>query len=405
MNFSDYYKKCYTLHSITKMDVRLLNEQGKPKLELVEHHIPAVLSDVEEEYDSILRILQKNDPHSYYYYINSYGLEFIATGIWKNSSIHGFMLIGPFLSSIPGTIFMSELLYKNKLPVSERHQLHQFYQSLTIISSNDSRKIGHLLVNICAHPHIDSQLIISDVKPQERNKEHEKRDRNENQQVIELRYKLEKKLIHLIKKGDKSGVSKILKQANSLFTLSDRIPESPIRSAKNLLLVLNTICRIAAEQGGVHPVHVHTISEKYAILIERAPNLPDLQKLFSIMVNDYCDTVIKRSKSQYSLLIKKATEYIDLHLEEPLTLQYIATILHVTPSHLSRTFKEDTNMSIIDYINDKRIEEAKLYLHQGDISITEIAFMVGYNDPNYFSRTFKKVTSLTPSQYIKMNGE
>ena len=47
-------------------------------------------------------------------------------------------------------------------------------------------------------------------------------------------------------------------------------------------------------------------------------------------------------------------------------------------------------MNIIDYINQKRIEEAKLYLQRGNISITEIAFMVGFNDLNYFSRVFLK---------------
>ena len=58
-------------------------------------------------------------------------------------------------------------------------------------------------------------------------------------------------------------------------------------------------------------------------------------------------------------------------------------------------------MNIIDYINHKRVEEAKLYLQRGNKSITEIAFLVGFNDLNYFSRVFKKFTSLTPSQYMK----
>jgi two-component system, response regulator YesN len=53
---------------------------------------------------------------------------------------------------------------------------------------------------------------------------------------------------------------------------------------------------------------------------------------------------------------------------------------------------------LIDFV---RAEEAKLYFQKGNRSVTEIAFMVGFNDLNYFSRVFKKATSLTPSQYIR----
>ncbi len=79
----------------------------------------------------------------------------------------------------------------------------------------------------------------------------------------------------------------------------------------------------------------------------------------------------------------------------------IANQIHVNPSHLSRKFKEDTGVNITEFINQKRIEEAKLYLKRGNISITDIAFMVGFNDLNYFSKVFKKLTSVTPSQYAK----
>ncbi|WP_257006129.1 helix-turn-helix domain-containing protein [Shouchella clausii] len=57
-------------------------------------------------------------------------------------------------------------------------------------------------------------------------------------------------------------------------------------------------------------------------------------------------------------------------------------------------------MNMMHYINLKRVEEAKLYL-QGDTPITEIAFLVGFNDANYFSRVFKQIVSVTPLQYRK----
>lgn len=403
-DFHDFYKICNLINTITKMDVRLIDEKGDAVLQLVNHSIPAVLQSFDGEYLTIHEILRKNTSNSYYYYINSYGLEYIAAGIWKNRASHGFVLVGPFLSTIPGMEFISDIISKNKLPVSERKQLQEFYTSLSVISSRDSNSIGDLLVNICTYKHIDSQLITSDVSKPSLNKEQLKMNIAESKNMIEVRYKYEKKLMNAIAKGDKEEIARILTESNSLLNMADRIPESPIRSAKNLSLVLNTLCRIAAERGGIHPIHVHNISEKFAVLIERAPNLPHLKKMEVVMINEYCDAVKLFSTNHYSSIVKKAVDYIDLNLETPLTLNDIAAAIHVSPSHLSRKFKNETTINIIDYINQKRVEEAKLYLQNRDISITDIAFLVGFNDLNYFSRVFKKVTSLTPSQYVKTNN-
>src|SRR4051812_30038089 len=116
-DFNDFNKICNLLNTITKMDVRLIDKDGNARLQLVNHNIPAVLQNVANEYLTINDTLRKNTSNSYYYYINSYGLEYIAAGIWKNSSFHGSILIGPFLSSIPVVKSISDIIFKNKLPV------------------------------------------------------------------------------------------------------------------------------------------------------------------------------------------------------------------------------------------------------------------------------------------------
>ena len=206
-----------------------------------------------------------------------------------------------------------------------------------------------------------------------------------------------------IERGDQQGIQKVKGTFPDAY-LDNRIPESPIRSFKNLLIVLNTICRIAAKKGGVHPIYLHNLSEKYAILIERAPNLPYLNDLSNMMMSDYCELVKDYSTRPYSSIVKKAVDQITLHFERPLTLQGIAQSIHVNDSHLSRKFKEETGISLIDYIHTKRIEAAKLYLESNTASITEIALIVGFNDVNYFSRIFKKITNLTPSQYRRLHA-
>lgn len=400
-HFNDFHKICHILNTLTKMDVRLLDKEGNALLQLVNHHFPIPLQQFDNEYLHINNTLEKNKTNSYYYYVNSYGLEYVATGIWSNQSFYGCIVIGPFISSTSIIELISDIITINNLPVSQRNQLQEFYKSLSVITSNECRGIGELLVNMCTHQHIQSHLITTKIMKPTINKEQLQASIAESKNIIEMRYQLEKKLMNAISKGDKDDVARFSNETIRIVDFSDRIPESPIRSSKNILLVLNTLCRLAAEKGGVHPIYIDNISEKFAILIERATNINQLKSLGILMLNEYCDVVKVYSTLKFSPIVKKAVDYIQLNLEEPLSLNDIASTIHVNPSHLSRKFKEDTNMNIIEYINHKRVEEAKLYLQRGNTSVTEIAFMVGFNDLNYFSRVFKKATSLTPSKYMK----
>ncbi|HZT99337.1 MAG TPA: helix-turn-helix transcriptional regulator, partial [Ktedonobacteraceae bacterium] len=92
-------------------------------------------------------------------------------------------------------------------------------------------------------------------------------------------------------------------------------------------------------------------------------------------------------------------------IDQPLSLSHIADTLGVHPSYLSRAFKKEVGMTLTDYINRLRIEEAKYLLDQGGISVTEAALNVGYNDPNYFSKVFTKLEHVTPQEYRKRKAQ
>ena len=400
MNLSmEIAKKGKLLHSITYLDVRIVDLEGNILFQKSQIQTPSLLQPFANNDPTMNETFMKGDKDQYFHYINRIGLEYLAAGIWNKDQYRGFIALGPFLSSIPSNELISDLISKHKFPVSERKQLQDYYQSLSIIGSNKSTYLGDLLVNMCHHSYIDGILVNTQVrKSAEKVKEglYE-----EDKNLIEERYKAEKKLMRAIEKGDMEEIGKLSKEVKGMLDFSDRIPESPFRSAKNLLFVLNTLCRISAEKGGLQPITVHHVSEKFAILIERAPNLPYLKLLASDMINEYCGLVQKYTTRDFSMLVRKAVDYIHLNLEKTLTVKEIATAIHVHPSHLSRKFKQDTGLTIIDYVNQKRIEEAKLHLQAGSATITDIALIVGYNDLNYFTRVFKKLTGQTPSQYMK----
>ncbi|PLS03714.1 helix-turn-helix domain-containing protein [Neobacillus cucumis] len=400
-NIQEFIKISQMLHSVTKLDIRLNDQNTKTIYQLTNYSIPAVLHQREPEYAQINDVLQHHDSNHYYHYMNPYGLEYIAAGIWLDHAFNGSILIGPFISSLSVLDLIKDIISKNNLPIGERKQLEQFYQSLPILSDAEYKHMGELLVQLCVHTYTNAKPISSDILKPVLKPDLQEMSIEENNQMIEHRYEHQNKLMDAITRGDKAALNHLFNPMTDLVAFSDRVPGSPIRSSKNIGFVFNTLCRVAAERAGVHSVYLHNISERFAILIERTTNLPHLKKLFVLMANEYCELVAAFSTGHYSPLVKNAVDYILLNLGGSLTLQQIAGQIHANPSHLSRKFKEDTSMTITEYINRKRVEEAKLYLQKGNRSITDVAFMVGFNDLNYFSKVFKKFTALTPSQYLK----
>lgn len=105
----------------------------------------------------------------------------------------------------------------------------------------------------------------------------------------------------------------------------------------------------------------------------------------------------KRCKQQNTF--NSVIEYIDLHYDEDLNAGMLAEHFFMSQSYFAHLFKKRTNKGVTEYINEARIHRAKELLEREDLSIGAIACRVGFNDINYFSRKFKAITGMTPTQY------
>src|SRR5947208_7854580 len=144
-----------------------------------------------------------------------------------------------------------------------------------------------------------------------------------------------------------------------------------------------------------------SVSGKFAIQIEQAQSIAELTCLYEEMPHVYCNLVKELALAALPPMVKEAVTSIRFSIDQPLSLNRIADTLGVHPSYLSRTFKKALGMTLTDYINKFRIEEAKYMLDQGNESVATIALSVGYNDPNYFSKVFTKLEHVTPKNYRK----
>ncbi|HWO74681.1 MAG TPA: helix-turn-helix domain-containing protein [Bacillus sp. (in: firmicutes)] len=108
-------------------------------------------------------------------------------------------------------------------------------------------------------------------------------------------------------------------------------------------------------------------------------------------------------KQGYSKLINETLSVIEVFYEQRLSLQEVASKVHVSPAYLSRRFSEEVGTSLTDYINQYRLEKAKLLLLTTDETISAIAERTGFNSLHYFSTQFKKKENMTPKEFRERN--
>lgn len=160
----------------------------------------------------------------------------------------------------------------------------------------------------------------------------------------------------------------------------------------------------------------------YEQISEINSNRIDIDKTLDRLINHRIINKIETEKNEYELIhdflakkilenkpslgisskIKKAIEYIDNNFEKQISLHDISESVGFSREHFSRLFKVEMKENFIDYLNKRRIEEAKKYIRKDPrIKVIEIYQQVGFTNQQHFTKIFKKVTGYTPNAYRK----
>lgn len=116
-----------------------------------------------------------------------------------------------------------------------------------------------------------------------------------------------------------------------------------------------------------------------------------------------CYGKVENADSISLLSIASTISHIETHFAEPIQVEELINMSRMSRSSFLREFEAAVGCTPIAHVIRLRIERASELLKTTDLSITEIAFAVGYNDSNYFSRQFRKSTDYTPRQYRKLS--
>ena len=98
-------------------------------------------------------------------------------------------------------------------------------------------------------------------------------------------------------------------------------------------------------------------------------------------------------------LLRRMTQYVQLHLGEDISLAAIANELAFSPFHLAHVFKQTTGLSLHQYVLQQRMARAKALLSLSRLSLVQIAAELGFANQSHFGTVFKKCTGATPKGY------
>ncbi|MBQ9162619.1 MAG: helix-turn-helix domain-containing protein [Clostridia bacterium] len=342
-------------------------------------------------------------PNTMYRYTDEFKLCYIYLRL-TNTSDTSVLFIGPYLSESLSSRQLLELGENLGVPPKSQRYFERYYSNIPVVSEGAAVLV--MLDAFCEHIWKTPAFAICNVNAPDGAAVMPVRDQSPsdnfddtlfNIKTMEMRYKFENELMQAVALGQ------IHKEKLMLNSFSEEMFEKrvsdPLRNAKNYSIIMNTLLRKAAEQGGVHPVHIDKMSSEFARSIEQVTSLSQNNALMREMFRSYCKLVRKHAIRNYSLAVQKTILLIDNDLSTDLSLSTLAKQQNISPAYLSSLFKKETGKTVSEYIREKRIRYAASLLESTHLQVQTVALHCGIMDVQYFSKLFKKQMRKTPKEY------
>ncbi|MEK3909962.1 response regulator [Paenibacillus sp. FSL H7-0331] len=147
---------------------------------------------------------------------------------------------------------------------------------------------------------------------------------------------------------------------------------------------------------------VTAIQESEQRLMNKLAGFETVSELMSALLEHVrltYDAIADKREHKTRNVVTLIKGYIEEHYAKDLTIAEIAATVYLTTTYICLLFKQETGMTINDYVIEVRLREAKRMLADPQHKTYDICYAVGYKDPSYFSKLFKKHTGLTPSEF------
>lgn len=211
---------------------------------------------------------------------------------------------------------------------------------------------------------------------------------------------LEKQLFDAVSKGDSNLTRE--KAARFFDWMAETYPDSLMDIRLKVLEFVLWAEHLAYENGGMS--YQFKVREDWLPLLMQMSELGELESWFLDKMTAASRNVATKREEKSVSLVEKAKTYINENFQRDLSLDEISREYDISPYYFSKIFKDETGENFIEYLTAVRMDKAKQLLLNKELSMKEICSMVGYADPNYFSRSFKKNVGVTPTEYREGKG-
>lgn len=211
-------------------------------------------------------------------------------------------------------------------------------------------------------------------------------------------FELERALLEALSRGDRgAALSKLQEYLAALFAAGGGNPDWMNQKAQELIVLLS---RTLTERGADEQQTLFWLQRCQKELSSRK-NFHELSAWLYDALTDLLDSVSSYSDARHANIIHRCIQYIGTGYADHLTLESVARALFLSPDYLSRIFSRETGTSFNRYLNNVRITKAKELIRSGDLRLTDISQMVGYDDQSYFTKVFRRIEGMSPNEYRK----
>ncbi|PPA69359.1 response regulator [Jeotgalibacillus proteolyticus] len=184
----------------------------------------------------------------------------------------------------------------------------------------------------------------------------------------------------------------LIKEVDTIIEKLERENQTVIQAQKQLAEILWLLSSILADMG---------IAVELSVYSSQVTDYKQLRAETAYMLQRMKDTQEEYNLQTDGDIIEQIKQYIIEHAHEDLSLELISREAGLSPIYMSKLFKEKLGINYISFLTECRLEKAKKLMRDSEKSMKEISIDIGYHDPNYFSKVFKKAFHMSPTDYRK----
>ncbi|MCK5812323.1 MAG: PocR ligand-binding domain-containing protein [Clostridiales bacterium] len=323
------------------------------------------------------------------------GLTLWVSPIMENQQLLGAIVAGPVLMREPDDFILEDYLSGHNMPGNYL----DYVKTVPVLSTDRVDSLSNLLF----HSLKNDNLLDNSDRQYQQDKISEHIHDLKMVTSVENQYPFEKeqKLLTLIKLGDKHGSQKILNEIfGHIFFHSGKNYDVIKARVLELIVVLSR----AAIEGGADSDLIFGMNFTYINEINDIDTVEKLTYWLSKVMAKFTEQVFDLQDVKHVDAIYKSIEYIKRNYMKKVTLDEVAMNSSLSTTYFSRVFKEEMNCSFNNYLNRVRIEMSKKLLLDDTISLVDVSIIVGFEDQSYYSKVFKKITSISPGKFREKRG-